>query len=167
MATTDHEILCQRELAEYAYKKKKEYGVTFGLSKKAFMALYDAGEITLSTVFENLFVTINAAQGGSITKVSEDARDFSNDGDFKIGILKKNGPQRRFVISNVTNKVGTIYFVGWNWLENKPNFYAIPKHVYGSPKQGIKIMRCKHTGAKTGGVYNEYCYNTFEEICIV
>jgi hypothetical protein len=166
MATTDHEINCQRDLAEFAYDKKEEYGVTHGLTKDAFMNLYDEGEITLSTVFENLFVVINNAQGGKIKKVSEDSRDFSNNGDMKIGILKKNGYQRRFVISSVANKLGTIYFVGWNWIENKPNFYAIPKKVYGAPKQGIKIMRCPKSGKITKGKYNACSFDTFEEMSL-
>jgi len=163
--TTDQAIEAMRPLALFAYDKKAEYGQTHGLSKDTFMALYDMGEIQLSTVFENLFVTINNALGGDVKKLSEDSRDFSNNGDFKIGVLKKNGDQRRYVISNVANKIGTIYFVGWNWMENEPNFYAIPKRVYGNPSQGIKVMRCRYTGIKTGGVYNEHCYDTFEEIC--
>jgi hypothetical protein len=163
--TTDQSIEALRPLALFAYDKKAEYGQTFGLSKDTFMTLYDMGEIQLSTVFENLFVTINNALGGTVNKISEDARDFDNNGDFKIGVLKKNAAQRRYVISNVATKIGTIYFTGWNWVEHKPNFYAIPKEVYGSPKQGIKIMRCKETGVKTGGVYNNYCFDTFEEMC--
>ena len=163
--TTDESIVAFRPLALYAYDKKVEYSQTFGLSKDTFMQLYDMGEIQLSTVFENLFVSVNNALGGTVKKISEDARDFDNDGDFKIGTLKKDGARRRFVISSVAGKIGTIYFAGWNWMENKPNFYAIPKEVYGSPKRGIKIMRCRTTGAKTGGIYNDYCFNTFEEMC--
>jgi len=166
MATTDQEIVVQRELAQYAYDKKEEYGVTNGLTREAFMYMYDQGEITLSTVFENLFVTINNAQGGDVKKVSEDARDFSNDGDMKIGVLKKDGYRRRYVVSSCKNKVGTIYFVGWNWMTHKPEFHAIPKDVYGSPSQGIKIMRHPTHGTITSGKYNACAYNTFEEITL-
>jgi len=164
MATTDYEIEAQRPLAEYAFRMKEKYNLTYGQTYEAFMHMYDQGEITLSTVFENLFVKIANSLGKNITKVSEDARDFSNNGDFKIGLLKKDGYKRRYVISNVENKIGTIYFVGWNWMTNKVEFHAIPKHVYGSPKRGIKIMRCPTTGEPTGGVYNYWRYDSFEEM---
>lgn len=164
MATTDYEIEAQRALAEFAYELKEKYGATYGQTFEDFMNMYDLGEITLSTVFENLFVKVAKAHGKDIEKVSEDARDFSNDGDMKIGVLKKDGYKRRYVISSVENKIGCIYFVGWNWMTDKPEFHAIPKHIYGSPKRGIKIMRCPDTGVPTGGIYNKYRYNTFEEM---
>lgn len=165
MATTDYEIIVQRSLAEFAYELKEKYNLTYGQTYREFMHMYDQGEITLSTVFENLFVEVSKTLGKDIEKVSENCRDFSNNGDMKIGTLKKNGYQLRYVIESVANKIGTIYFVGWNWMTNKPEFHAIPKHIYGSPARGIKIIRCPNTGKPTGGKYNRYRYNSFEEMC--
>lgn len=164
MATTDYEISAFRELAEYSYDLQEKYQCTLGASREVFMAQYDAGIIQLSTVWENLFVIVNRCQGGDVIKVSEDGRDFSNDGDMKVGILKRDGDKRRYVISNVARKAGTIYFVGWNWMTHQPDFYAIPKSVYGSPARGIKIMRCPLDGDVTGGVYNDYACESFEEL---
>lgn len=166
MATTDYEIESQRKLAEFAYDLKKKYKMTYGQTRNDFMKMYDQGEITLSTVFENLFVQVSKALGNDIEKVSEDARDFSNDGDMKIGILKKDGYKRRYVVSNVANKIGTIYFVGWNWMLDKPEFHAFPKHVYGSPTRGIKVMRHPDTGLPTGGKYNYWRYDSFEQLVL-
>lgn len=166
MATTDQEREIQRPLAETAYTLKKKYNLTFGISKNKFMQLYDEGEITLSTVFENLAVAVRNINGKPTLKVSENARDFSNNGDKKIGVLKKDGDKRRYVISNVQGKIGTIYFTGWNWLTNQPNFFAIPRPIEGFPKQGIKIMVCPRTGKKTGGKYNQHSRNSFESMVL-
>jgi hypothetical protein len=166
MATTDYESEIQRPLAEFAYELKKKYRLTQGMSKKQFMSLYDIGEVTLSTVFENLTVAIRNYYGKPTAKVSEHSRDFSNNGDMKIGVLKKDGDFRRYVISSVENKIGTIYFVGWNWITNRPNFFAIPKEVYGSPKRGIKIPVCKATGKRTGGNYNVFAHETYESMAL-
>lgn len=166
MATTDYEIESQRKLAGYAYDLKEKYNLTHGQTRKEFLNMYDYGEITLSTVFENLFVAVANAKGKQIDKISEDGRDFTNNGDMKIGILKKDGGKRRYVINNVANKIGTIYFVGWNWMTNKPEFHAIPKHVYGCPSQGIKIPRCPYSGDVTGGKYNYYLKDSFEELAL-
>jgi len=166
MATTDYEIESQRKLADFAYDLKEKYNLTYGQTRKEFLNMYDHGEITLSTVFENLFVAAANAMGRQIDKVSEDGRDFTNNGDMKIGILKKNGDKRRYVVSNVANKIGTIYFVGWNWMKNRPEFHAIPKRVYGYPAQGIKIPRCPQSGAVTGGKYNDYFKDSFEELAL-
>ena len=166
MATTDYEIESQRKLADFAYDLKEKYNLTHGQTRKEFLNMYDQGEITLSTVYENLFVAAANALGKSIKKVSEDGRDFSNNGDMKIGILKKNGVHRRYVISNVANKVGTIYFVGWNWIKDRPEFHAIPKSVYGYPTQGIKIPRCSQSGEITGGKYNYHSKNSFENLVL-
>ncbi len=164
MATTDYEIEAHRNLALYAYDLKEKYEMTYGNSRENFMQLYDLGEITLSTVFENLFVQVSKALGFDVDKVSEDGRDFSNNGDMKIGILKKDGYKRRYVIKSVANKIGTIYFVGWNWMTDTPEFHAIPKRIYGSPIQGIKIMRCPVTGIPTGGKYNYFRQDSFEQL---
>jgi hypothetical protein len=167
MATTDYEREIQRPLAEIAYKLKQKYKVTHGMGKKQFLALYDEGEIALSTVFENLTVVVRNHHSKPTTKVSENARDFSNNGDKKIGVLKKNGDQRRYVISNVENKIGMIYFTGWNWMTNQPNFFAIPRPTGGFPKCGIKIMVCPYTGTRTGGKYNLHAYDSFEEMALI
>jgi hypothetical protein len=166
MATTDYEIESQRKLADFSYNLKEKYNHTHGQNRKEFLNMYDYGEITLSTVFENLFVAVANAKGRQIDKISEDGRDFTNNGDMKIGILKKDGYQRRYVIDNVANKIGTIYFVGWNWMTNKPEFHAIPKHVYGYPARGIKIPRCPYSGDVTGGKYNYYLKDSFEELAL-
>ena len=166
MATTDYEIESQRKLADFSYNLKEKYNHTHGQNRKEFLNMYDYGEITLSTVFENLFVAVANAKGRQIDKVSEDGRDFTNNGDMKIGILKKDGYQRRYVVENVANKIGTIYFVGWNWMTNKPEFHAIPKHVYGYPARGIKIPRCPYSGDVTGGKYNYYLKDSFEELVL-
>jgi len=167
MATTDHEIEIQKRLAEYSYELKIKYRQTNGLTKKAYMHLYNEGEITLSTVFENLYVAMCKRRGYNVSKVSEDARDFcevANNGDMKIGVLKKDGKNRRYVISGVANKIGPIYFVGWNWIEDKPNFYKIPTEVHDNPKCGIKIMRHPETGAVTTGKYNLCEQKRFEDL---
>lgn len=168
MATTDQMCEVQRPLAEFAYDLKRKYKDTYGMSKANFMAMYDAGEVQLSSVFENLLVIVRKANGGrKLTKVSESSRDFSNNGDMKTGVLHRNGHQRRFVISAVQNKIGTIYFIGWNWMTNRPCFYAIPRPPEGFPACGIKIMRCPTTGDATGGKYNLYEYDSFEEMSLV
>ena len=58
MSSTDYEIEAHRNLAQYAYDLKQKYGMTYGNSRENFMQLYDAGEVALSTVFENLFVQV-------------------------------------------------------------------------------------------------------------
>jgi len=163
MATTDQEIEVQIPLAHFAYDLKKKYNQTFGITKSQFVRQYLAGEITLSTVFENLFVTVANAQGNKVKKVSEDARDFSNNGDMKIGVLKRDGHIRRYVISNVANKIGTIFFVGYNDLTKSPEFFKVPKSVYGSPSRGIKITRGDTATGR--GKYHLCQVSTFEELC--
>jgi len=163
MATTDHEREAHRLLAEYAFTLKEQYGMTLGLTRKQFMALYDFSEIQLSSVFENLFVAYRTRIGRPVLKISEDSRDFSNNGDMKITALKKDYDKRRFVVSNVQSKIGHIYVVGWNWMTNEVNFFAIPPFG-GFPLAGIKIPVCPRTGRRTGGWYNTHAYNTFEEM---
>ena len=177
MATTDHELIVQRPLAEFAYDLKAKYNQTHGMNKADFMAYYDTGEIQLSSVYENLFVTVNNALGGDATKTSDDHRDFSNNGDMKIGNLKvddtKGNYYTRYQIKNVYKKLGVIYFVGNNWIKNKihgkpmPDFYAFPNTAYATitTKVGsISIPRCPITGERRGGKYNFYSYPTFEEM---
>jgi hypothetical protein len=166
MATTDYEIAAQRDLANFSYDLKVEYNLTYGQTRQEYLYMYDMGEITLSTVFENLIVAAAKKLGIDIKKVSEDCRDFSNNADAKIGVLKKDGYKRRYVISNVANKVGTIYFIGWNWIAKKPEFHAIPWNVHRNVAQGIKICRNPVTGAVTSGKYNQCVKSTFEEMVL-
>lgn len=166
MATTDYEVVAHRPLAILAYNLHIHYKIET-VSQDMWLRMYDKGEIQLSTVYENLFCHIRTLLGKPTHKVSENHRDFSNDGDFKIGILKKDGMYRRFVISNVANKIGTIYFVGWNWLNNTPAYYAIPR-LENFPACGIKILVDSDTGEyKSVGKYNLHRYPTFEEMVFV
>jgi hypothetical protein len=167
MATTDQWCIAQKPLAEFAYELKKKYGMTLGQSKKDFLTAYDLGEIQLSTVYENLFVATRNKLGKPTEKISEDGRDFDNNGDMKTGVLFKNGEKRRFVVGSVMGKLGTVYFVGWNWMTNEVNFFAIPKPRYGFPRAGIKIPVDPSTGERTGGKYNEHAYGSWEEMVMV
>lgn len=174
MATTDQAISAQRNLAEFAYSLKKKYNVTHGISKRKFMELYDLGEIELSTVFENLFVSTRNALGLPTKKVSVDRYDFVKVfpnqerilGDMKTTTLCKNGSKRRFVVQGVENKIGKIYVTAWNWMTSEVNFFVIPPDNFDShPKAGYKIPVCPETGKRTGGWYNNNCaYNTWEEM---
>jgi hypothetical protein len=177
MSTTDRMNTAQRPLAEYAWKLKKKYKCTNGLTQKQFMALYDNGEIQLSGVYENLFVTARNLFGLPTKKVSGDGYDFvtvvkNKDiplGDMKTSVLCKDGDKRRFVISNVKNKQGIIYAIGWNWLTNKPNFFAVPPNERNEhPAAGIKIPVKPNTGERAKGWYNKNCaYDTWEDLCQV
>jgi hypothetical protein len=163
MATTDQMRDAQRPLAEFAYTLKEKYGMTLGQTKKQFMAMYDLSEVQLSGVYENLFVEARKRLGLPVTKISEDSRDFSNNGDMKTTVLLKDGGKRRFVISSVSGKIGHIYVVAWNWMTEEVNFFAIPPFG-GFPSAGIKIPVCPETGSRTGGWYNQHAYNSFEEM---
>jgi len=164
MATTDYTRNAQRPLAEFAYELKEKYGITLGQSKEQFMQAYDLSEVQLSSVYENLFVAARKNIGKPLDKISEDSRDFSNNGDMKTTILKKNGYARRYVVMGVTNKIGYLYVVGWNWMTNRVDFFAIPPMKGGFPKQGIKILVCPNTGRRTGGKYNYHAYDSFEDM---
>jgi hypothetical protein len=164
MATTDYTRNAQRPLAEFAYELKEKYGITLGQSKEQFMQAYDLSEVQLSSVYENLFVAARKNIGKPLDKISEDSRDFSNNGDMKTTILKKDGYTRRYVVMGVTNKIGYLYVVGWNWMTNRVDFFAIPPMKGGFPKQGIKIMVCPDSGRRTGGKYNYHAYDSFEDM---
>lgn len=174
MATTDIHLISQRPLAEVAYDLKKKYNLTHGLSKKKFMALYDLGEVELSTVYENLFVATRNAHGLPTRKESANGYDFVKAfptqtrilGDMKTSTLQKDGYKRRFVIASVHNKIGNIYIIVWNWMTEKPNFFAIPPDDNNEhPKQGYKIPVCPKTGKRTSGWYNDNCaYDTWEQM---
>ena len=180
MATTHAAIQAHRETALFAYKLKSKYKITNGIKQDQWMKMYDSGEIEISSVFENLVVHIRNLNGKPTVKVLEDTHDFASIngagglvplGDLKVASLKKNGYQRRYVISKTHNKEGNIYTICWNWMTNKPAFFVIPPHDYDGhphPKQGYKIMCCPDTGKRTGGYYNDNChYETFEEMCLV
>jgi len=139
--------------------------------------MYDAGEIQLSGVYENLFVTTRNLLGLPTKKASGDRYDFVTVaknkviplGDFKTTVLLKDGDNRRFVISSVKNKQGIIYAIGWNWIANKPNFFAVPPDEWGGhPGAGIKIPVKPATGERAKGRYNKNCaYDTWEDLCQV
>lgn len=177
MATTDRTIEAQRALAEHAWELREKYSLNHGMSKQKFMSWYNLGEIQLSTVWENLFVRTRNVLGKPTRKESADCYDFVKVfptqtrilGDMKITVLQKDGYYRRFVISGVKNKIGNIYAVGWNWLTDKPNYFAIPPDDYGEhPACGYKILVCPETGRRTGGWYNDNCaYDTWEEMVSV
>jgi hypothetical protein len=180
MCTTDQWRIAQRPLAEYAYSLKMKYNQTFDTSHKAFMNLYELGEVQLSSVFENLFVATRNHYGRPTRKVAGNRYDFVRVdslgretplGDMKTGVLQKDDSictKRRYVIAGVENKIGKIYIAGWNWITNKPNFFCIPPDDNGNhPKSGYKIMVHPITGERTGGWYNDNCaYNTWEEMCV-
>lgn len=161
-------------MAEFAYSLKKKYNSTNGLSKKTFMKLHELGEVELSTVYENLFVITRNALGYPTKKVSVDRYDFVKEfptqtrvlGDMKITTLCKNGDKRRFVVQGVENKIGNIYVVGWNWMTEEINFFAIPPDEYKEhPRCGYKIPVCPVTGKRTNGWYNKNCaYDTWEDM---
>ena len=177
MSTTDQWRIAQRPLAEYAYTLKEKYNQTFGLSHDSFMELYELGEIQLSSVYENLFVSTRNHHGKLTRKTAGDRYDFVEIdsfgretplGDMKTGVLQKNDEQRRFVIASVKNKLGKIYVVAWNWMTDKPNFFCIPPDEFGNhPNQGYKIMVHTKTGKRTGGWYNNNCaHDTWESMCV-
>ena len=58
MSTSDVMNVAQRRLAEHAFDLKRKYGETYDMTKPQFLRLYDAGEIQLSSVFENLLVAM-------------------------------------------------------------------------------------------------------------
>jgi len=174
MATTDKTIEAQRPLAELAWDIRAKYQLNRRISKKEFMNWYNLGEIELSTVYENLFVATRNALGKPTQKESGDGYDFVKVfptqtrilGDMKTTTLCKNGDKRRFVVPGVANKIGNIYIVAWNWMTDKPNYFAIPPDDNGEhPMRGYKIPVCPDTGKKTGGWYNDNCaYDTWEEM---
>lgn len=175
MCTTDQWRIAQRPLAEYAYTLKQKYDQTFGISRDEFLALYEMGEVQLSSVFENLLVRTRNELGLRTKKVAGDRYDFVRIdklgretplGDMKTGVLQKNGEFRRFVIDGVANKIGKIYIVTWNWLNKKPNFFCIPPDQLGEhPARGYKIPVHPITGERTGGWYNDNCaYDTWEQM---
>jgi hypothetical protein len=161
MCTTDQWREAQRPLADYAYTLKEKYKQTFGISRAEFLALYDLGEVQLSSVFENLLVKTRNDLGLKTRKVAGDRYDFvrvdslgreTPIGDMKTGVLQKDGDKRRFVIASVEKKLGKIYIVTWNWMTKKPNFFCIPPDQFGGhPKAGYKIMVHPVTGERTGG----------------
>lgn len=174
MAATDQCIDAQRPLAELAWSLREKYNLNRGMNKKEFLTWYNLGEIQLSTVYENLFVATRNKLGKPTLKESSDRYDFVKLfptqrrilGDMKTTVLQKDGNKRRYVVQSVENKIGNIYVVGWNWLTEHPNFFAIPPDDSKShPKCGYKIPVCPESGRRTGGWYNNNCaYDTWEEM---
>jgi hypothetical protein len=181
MSTTDQWRIAQRPLADYAYSLKEKYNQTFGISREAFIELYELGEVQLSSVFENLFVATRNKLGKPTRKVAGDRYDFVRIdrmnratplGDMKTTVLQKDDTRytaRRYVVASVEKKVGKIYIVGWNWMTNNPNFFCIPPDIGGGhPKAGYKIPVNPTTGERSGGWYNDNCaYRTWEDMCVV
>lgn len=181
MATTDLEIEAHYQLAELAWELKVKYNATLGFTnKKRFMTSYCAGEVALSTVYENLFVATRLAHNLGAEKKSAAGFDFVERlpnrtellGDMKIGNLKKDGKSRRFVVSDVKNKLGTVYFVGWNWILNQPNFYAIPPKTssnpsdYRNPGRGFKLAVNALSGRPSSRKYRQYCFDSWEKMVL-
>jgi hypothetical protein len=174
MATTEVCIIAQRPLAELAWSLRKKYNLNRGMSRKEFMTWYNLGEVELSTVWENLFVSTRNKLGKPTLKESGDNYDFVKVfptqtrilGDMKTSVLRKDRDRRRFVVDSVQNKVGIIYVVAWNWMTDEPNYFAIPPDEFGEhPKAGYKIPVCKNTGKRASGWYNNNCaYDTWEEM---
>ena len=164
MSTTDITREAQLPLAKHAYDLKEYYGMTLGQTREQFLNMYQFNEIQLSSVYENLFVAARAKIGKPVVKVSEDCRDFSNNGDMKTTVLQMDGDRRRFVVSGVKNKIGYIYVVAWNWMTDRVNYFAIPPQYGGFPECGIKIPVCPRTGVRAGGQYNLYAYDSFERM---
>lgn len=166
MATTDNEIALHRPLAEFAWRKKVEYDCTLGLTREQFMQLYEQGELALSTVYENLFVSARTRLGKPTHKVSEAGRDFSNNGDMKIGTIKKIGKYRKYGITRC-RKAGTIYFVGYNRISDKMEFFAIPFRDHRAERGTISIGLDPVTGAvKEDRTWSHCQKQNFEELCL-
>tara|TARA_R110001606_G_scaffold41472_3_gene111870 strand:+ start:316 stop:843 length:528 start_codon:yes stop_codon:yes gene_type:complete len=167
VATTDYTLSAQKDLADFLFKESKRVGLYKGVSYDGLCNLYSYSIVELSTVWENLVAAIRTANGKPTTRSSEDAFDLDSGGECKLGILKKNDIYRRYVISNVSTKTGTIYFVGWNWLIGEPQFFAIPNSAYGHGlKAGIKIGVCSDCGEIKRGKYWPYEKKTLIEACM-
>jgi hypothetical protein len=164
MSTSDIMREAHLPLAKHAYDLKECYNMTLGQTREQFLNMYQLNEIQLSSVYENLFVAGREKIGKPVTKISEDRRDFSNNGDMKITVLQVSNDDRRFVVSGVKNKIGFIYVVAWNWMTERVNYFAIPPQYGGFPDNGIKIPVCPRTGNRAGGQYNLHAYDSFERM---
>lgn len=172
MSTTSVMIDAQRRLAEHAWELKEKYKQTFGMSKKQFMDLYELGEIQLSSVFENLLIATRNKLGMLTERRSVDSHDFVKVdslgrkyplGDMKTCTLQKDGPYRRYQVNDVQNKKGYLYIVGYNWIGDEFNYYAVPTSI-NLPKH-LTLSIC----ADTGGVNDEskyavYSHNSWEQM---
>lgn len=172
MSTSDVMNAAQRNLALFAYDLKRKYAQTQGLSKRQFMALYDLGEVQLSSVYENLLVegrcqsgkpTQRASGAGfDFVKVSKNGRKTPL-GDMKTGTLQKNGPYRRYTVARCGNKQGHVYFIGWNWITNKADFWAIPPKVK-LPSTLTVLGVDPETGSPIDGKYGRYYCQSWDEM---
>ena len=174
MSTTEVMNTAQRRLAEHAYELKKLYNQTFGMSKKQFLELYDQGEIQLSSVFENLLAATRNCNGMLTEKISVNGYDFVKVdslgrkrplGDMKTCTLQKEGPYRRYLVKDIKNKEGYLYIVGYNWISDEFNYYAVPTNI------GLPVYLTLSICPDTGGVNDEskyaiYSYDTWEEMAL-
>jgi len=172
MSTSDVMNVAQRRLAEHAFDLKRKYGETYDMTKPQFLRLYNAGEIQLSSVFENLLVAARNVHGLLTERASAEGYDFvkvnkrkqiSPLGDMKTCTLGKDGIYRRFVVRNVYAKVGWIYIVGYNWMTDGFNYFAIPPEVK-KPKSFMVIGVNRETGAVANGIYSSYECASFEDM---
>lgn len=167
MATTDYTLKAQKDLATFLFAESKRYDMYDDVTVEDLKNLYSHSIIELSTVWENLVAAVRTHHGKPTKRCSEDAMDLDSGGECKLGILKKNDIYRRYVISNVMGKTGTIYFIGWNWLINEPQFLAIPNSAYGHGlKAGIKIGVCSDCGEIKRGKYWPFEKKTLIEACM-
>lgn len=171
MSTSDVMNHAQRRMAEHAFDLKKMYNQTFGMSKKQFMTLYDEGEIQLSSVFENLLVAARNHFKLPTRKVSAEGYDFVKIigkkekplGDMKTVTLQKDGKYRRFMVRNVADKQGYIYVVGYNWITDSFNYFAIPPKV-DKPKTFMVLGIDRDTGEVLQNKYGKYAVDSFEKL---
>lgn len=167
MSTSDVMNNAQRPLAEHAFDLKRQYKETFGLTKPQFMRLYDAGEVQLSSVLENLLVAARNQHGLKTERASAQGYDFVKIrnrkkiplGDMKTCTLLKYRNRYRYCVRNVHGKQGTIYAVGYNIVTQEFNYFAIPPTVE-KPRSMI-VVSCNRQGKVTGR-YGQYECASFE-----
>jgi hypothetical protein len=160
-------------MAKYAWSLKEKYRQTYGMTKVQFMKIYNLGEIQLSSVFENLLPATRNRFGKPTEKCSVDGYDFvkiESDkpkplGDMKTCTAYKNGYSLKFAIRNAHNKQGYLYVVGYNPMNDKVYFFAIPPTVK-RPKTILAITVCPKTGVITSNKYGKYQVNSWEEMAL-
>lgn len=164
MATQDYEIELHRPLAKRAWALKVQYKNTFGITEEQFWDQYNAGEMALSTIFENAFVFVCESLNIDVKKDSKAKKDFTNDGDKKIVTLSFNN-YIRFRIRNCKDKIGTIYATAWNSIKQDYNYFAIPFSEHSGKKDSINIVVDRVTGEVTSPTYKKYQCDSFEDMC--
>ena len=172
MSTTTKMNDAQRRLAEHAWHLKKEIKRN-NISKRLWMELYDDGEIQLSSVYENLFVNTRNWMNLKTEKASVDGYDFVKLcghkkiplGDMKTATIQKDGKYRRYSISNIKNKQGILYIVGYNRIKDSFDYFAIPTEVI--PKVLLVIGVDPETGdVHLDNKYGKYYYTDFREMIL-